>query len=169
MIFLNIGEKIKTHRKIKCLSQKQLSELTGISEISIRKYEAGDRKPKIEQLMKIANALDIEESTFFDIPQNDIKTVSDAMGLLYLLRSRVGWDIVYECSDHNKIDESTISIRFHNDAVNQHIENIALKEIATQKDIEMYDGLADENDTYEWEKNLMRTVLDDEQRNLYIC
>lgn len=61
---MDISEKVKTHRKIKCFSQKQLAELSGLSEISIHKYEAGDRKPKMEQLVKIENALDIEENTF---------------------------------------------------------------------------------------------------------
>ena len=54
---MTTGEKIKLYRKKKGLSQKELAELSGVSEISIRKYEADSRKPKIETLLKIADAL----------------------------------------------------------------------------------------------------------------
>lgn len=54
---MTTGEKIKFFRKEKGLSQKELAELSGVSEISIRKYEADSRKPKIETLLKIADVL----------------------------------------------------------------------------------------------------------------
>lgn len=53
------GTKIQFYHKANKLMQKQLSQLSGISKISIRKYEAGDRFPKTEQLMKIVSALEI--------------------------------------------------------------------------------------------------------------
>jgi len=54
-----IGEIIKQLRLEKGLTQKKLAEMTNISEISIRKYENGERKPKIEVLQKLADALEI--------------------------------------------------------------------------------------------------------------
>ena len=56
---LNLGDKIKYYRNLKKLTQKQLSGMTGISEIAIRKYESNQRKPKIENIIKIAIALEI--------------------------------------------------------------------------------------------------------------
>lgn len=53
-------------RKKKGLSQAQLAKKAGISEISIRKYESGERKPKIETISKIAMALDIPVEELFD-------------------------------------------------------------------------------------------------------
>lgn len=53
------GEKIKSIRIQKGLTQKQLAEKSGISEISIRKYESNDRKPKFETIRSIASALDV--------------------------------------------------------------------------------------------------------------
>lgn len=55
---------IKELRKEKGLTQKQLAEKSGISEISIRKYETGERRPKIQTLKKISDALDVPLSTF---------------------------------------------------------------------------------------------------------
>lgn len=56
---MSIGEKIKNYRKENKLTQKQLSSSIGISEISIRKYEAGTRTPSINVLIKIADCLNV--------------------------------------------------------------------------------------------------------------
>ena len=51
---MTLGEKIKFHRGLKGLTQKQLGDMTGIHEVSIRKYEANKIAPKRDQLEKIA-------------------------------------------------------------------------------------------------------------------
>lgn len=56
---MTIGKKIKELRKQKKLTQKRLSKLTGIAEITIRQYEADKYNPKMENLQKIANALSV--------------------------------------------------------------------------------------------------------------
>lgn len=56
---MTIGEKIKTFRKKAGLTQKKLGELSGTSETTIKQYELGKRQPRIEQLRKIALALDV--------------------------------------------------------------------------------------------------------------
>ena len=55
---MTIGERIKELRIKKGLTQKQLANQTGLSEISIRKYEADERRPKIETIRKISTVLD---------------------------------------------------------------------------------------------------------------
>ena len=51
--------KIQEFRKLRGLSQAELAEKAGISEISIRKYEKGERRPKVETLSKIAMVLNV--------------------------------------------------------------------------------------------------------------
>lgn len=53
------GDNIQKLRKEKGFTQAELAKEAGLSEISIRKYENGDRKPKIETLRCIANALKV--------------------------------------------------------------------------------------------------------------
>ena len=68
--------RIQAFRKEKGLSQAQLAEKAGISEISIRKYENGERNPKIETLGKIAMALNVPVSDLYDLgplQPNDFK------------------------------------------------------------------------------------------------
>lgn len=59
---MTVGETIKYWRTEKGITQKKLAEKSGVSEISIRKYEADARTPKIGTLRKIAKALDINVS-----------------------------------------------------------------------------------------------------------
>ena len=56
------GENIKKYRKKRGLTQKELGQLCGIAETTIRRYELGSLNPKYETLEKIAKALDIEVS-----------------------------------------------------------------------------------------------------------
>ncbi|GAB5615703.1 hypothetical protein JCM31739_05280 [Faecalimonas canis] len=69
---MTIGEKIKTLRQKKRLTQKQLGDLCGMADSAIRRYENGRAKPKIETLQKIADALDIKIS--------ELISLNDAIG-----------------------------------------------------------------------------------------
>lgn len=64
VIKVTVGHNIKVIRKEKGITQKKLSELTGLAEITIRQYEADKFTPKIQQVEKIASALNV---TPFDI------------------------------------------------------------------------------------------------------
>lgn len=55
---MTIGERIKQVRKEKGLTQKRLGELSGTSEGTVRQYEIGKRQPRLEQLQRIAFALE---------------------------------------------------------------------------------------------------------------
>lgn len=54
---MTVGEKIRQLRKERNLTQKQLGELAGIAEPTIRRYELGKLNPKYETIVKIATAL----------------------------------------------------------------------------------------------------------------
>jgi transcriptional regulator with XRE-family HTH domain len=56
---MTIGEKIRNARKKLKLTQKELGEILNTSQQMIAQYENGDRKPKIETLRCIANALGV--------------------------------------------------------------------------------------------------------------
>lgn len=69
---MDISEKIKNARIERKLTQKQLAQLSGVAEITIRQYETNKRHPKIEQLQRIATALNLPVSAFLiDMPENE--------------------------------------------------------------------------------------------------
>lgn len=55
---MTTGERIKKIRTEKGLTLRKLSELSGIRDTTLRKYENGERNPKLETLIVIADALD---------------------------------------------------------------------------------------------------------------
>ena len=55
----NIGDRIRYFREKAGLTQKQLGELTGISEPAIRNYELGNRTPGWETLVNLSEALKV--------------------------------------------------------------------------------------------------------------
>lgn len=64
-----IGWKIKMFRKLRGLTQAQLAEKSGVATISIHQYEADKRKPRLEQLEKIADALDVNLNSLIDLSE----------------------------------------------------------------------------------------------------
>lgn len=55
-----IGKHIRQYRKIKGLTQEELAKNSGLSTMSIRRYESGERIASEKILSKIANALGVQ-------------------------------------------------------------------------------------------------------------
>lgn len=66
---MNIGENIKKFRIEQHLTQKQLAEMAGIAEITVRQYESGKRIPKSIPLLSIADALNVSPYDLEGIPE----------------------------------------------------------------------------------------------------
>ena len=132
---MTIAEKIQFYRKANKLTQKQLAENSGLSEISIRKYEAGDRFPKNEQLQKLVAALPIGGSNLLDIKPESIPldTVGDAMALIYLLKEKLGVTYAVDQLPNGAIDPASICIHFNNDKINECLERIITEEVMAEQ------------------------------------
>ena len=59
-------EKVLELMKKKGINQKQLSELSGISTSSLSRYLNGDIVPRMDIIINIANALQVEPDYFLD-------------------------------------------------------------------------------------------------------
>ncbi len=71
-----IGNLIKTRRKEKGLSQKQLAELLLVSDTTISKWETGVNLPDVLILKRIAEVLNIPLTEFLEV--DDKASVDDA-------------------------------------------------------------------------------------------
>ena len=56
---MTIGDRIKHLCKQKGITQKQLAELTGITEASISRTVNGGREPRANSILKLADALGV--------------------------------------------------------------------------------------------------------------
>ena len=58
--FARIAEQVAAQRKAHGLSQAELAELTGTTQSAIARLESGGRPPRIDTLLRIAEALECE-------------------------------------------------------------------------------------------------------------
>jgi transcriptional regulator with XRE-family HTH domain len=56
----HIAEQVVDQRRLRELSQKELAELCGTTQPGIARFERGASAPRVDTLLRIANALDCE-------------------------------------------------------------------------------------------------------------
>ena len=59
-LFAQIAEQVADRRKERGLSQADLAALVGTTQSAIARLESGGRPPRIDTLLRIANALDAD-------------------------------------------------------------------------------------------------------------
>lgn len=113
---MNTGEKIKYFRLARNMTQEQLAQEAEISFSTLRKYEANERNPKYEQLLKIASALEISVNIFMDF---DIQTISDLFSILFKMENQADLKINTMQELDAASSEDTLFLHFHNNYINQ--------------------------------------------------
>lgn len=74
---MEFKERLTKLRRMRGMSQSDLALATGLTDRSIKNYEAGDRMPKADTIYKLATALNVDEKAlvndeeFFIIEAND--------------------------------------------------------------------------------------------------
>ena len=83
---MTTGERIRYFRKHRKMTQVQLAEMTGIHPVSIRKYEINLMQPQLEQIQRIAEALNVNINALvgYDSMPMKISTVGDLLGFLMI-------------------------------------------------------------------------------------
>lgn len=113
---MNTGEKIKYFRLAHGITQEQLAQDAEISHSTLRKYEANERNPKYEQLLKIADALGISVNIFTDF---DIRTMSDLLSLIFKMNEQLDLQFNSEKNAQGNIIPDTLNISFQNPLINE--------------------------------------------------
>ena len=57
-VYRAVGERIAQERARRSLSQRELAELTGTTQSAVARLEGGSRAPRLDTLLRVANALD---------------------------------------------------------------------------------------------------------------
>lgn len=157
---MTLGEKIKSIRNSRNMTQEQLSQISGISIAGIKKYETNDRKPKSDQLQKIAEALQISVNVFID---NEVRTISDLISLIMAINEHVNVNFESEKDTNGNIIPETIKISFPDNNIN-HTLAAYINAYNTKSDQDTYDRacqiLLDNN------QNIERNPLHDSSDNL---
>lgn len=81
---MTIGDRIKAAREKAQMTQSELGNRTGVSGVSIMRYEKNQRQPRLEQLYAIADALNIPIEDLFGIdPENRVVTPADKLLMFF--------------------------------------------------------------------------------------
>ena len=118
MEIIPLKEKMKIYRELRQFSQQDLAEASGISISTIKKYEAGILNPKIDQIEKIADALNVSVYLFMDF---NIETISDVFTLLYKMEEEIDMGYEIQKDEAGKPDYSTLRLKFANERLNRYL------------------------------------------------
>lgn len=64
---VSFPDKLRYYRNAKKLTQKELGEKIGSTEITIRKYELGQRNPTPQQIIKLSKGLEVSPLQLYDM------------------------------------------------------------------------------------------------------
>ena len=104
-----IGERIKRIRTFRKMTQAQLGESVGLSDVRIRQYELGNRTPKTDMIQQMAKALDCN---YRSIEESSLYAAEDVMFALFELDEHYDMPL-YEVEDKENKGEKHISVGFN--------------------------------------------------------
>ena len=102
----SLSNNLKEIRTKKGLSQKKVAEMIGSSQTAINYWEKGERKPKFEQIIKLAEALEVNVDDLFSssASESTTRTMHDYMDMKgkplteyfdsWLKVCEIEWDVV---------------------------------------------------------------------------
>lgn len=103
-----IGERIKRIRNFRRLTQSQLGEAVGLSDVRIRQYEIGNRTPKEDMIQKLAKALNCNYRSIYE---SSLYAAEDVMYTLFELDEHYNIPL-YEVSDSDDPAKKHIAVGF---------------------------------------------------------
>ena len=62
----NVAQRVRHYRKQQKVKAETLAEFVGLSRYTIMRYESGETEPPLEDMKKIATALEIEPDMLYD-------------------------------------------------------------------------------------------------------
>lgn len=95
VITMAIGERIKRIRNFRGMTQSQLGEAVGLSDVRIRQYEIGNRTPKEDMLQEIVKALNVNYRSLYE---PTLYAAEDVMYTLFELDEHYNMPL-YEVTD----------------------------------------------------------------------
>lgn len=147
---MEVGKTIRSLRELKGWTQVDLANASGINVNSIRKYENGFRNPKAEQVDKIADALQVNRSLFYDL---NIKSVGDVMSLLFEIEDSVNLEI----SEISKDGKLSFTFDFEHPMMRESLHKWCMFKEAYNKDLKKLEEIKNETSHAQQQDELEKT------------
>ena len=95
-----IGSRVREERLKRGLSQEELGKLIGVSKVAISHYERGIEQPKINNLRKLIEILEITPNYILG---NDIDIICESDEVYHLRISKLELEILKQLREHQKL------------------------------------------------------------------
>lgn len=95
-----LGDRIKTCRKAKNMTQEELGQLIDVSKVSICQWEKGTKTPSTKNLIELTKIFDVELSYLIG---NDTYVVAEQDNKYSVYMSKEEIDILREIKKHDKL------------------------------------------------------------------
>ena len=138
-----IGERIKRIRNFRKMTQSQLGEAVGLSDVRIRQYEIGNRTPKDDMIQELAKALDCN---YRSISEPSLYAAEDVMYALFELDEHYNMAF-YEVTDSEDSAEKHIAVGFDYSLLDDFLNTWK------KKKEDLADGRISKEDYFEWKIN----------------
>lgn len=138
-----IGERIKRIRTFRKMTQTQLGEAVGLSDVRIRQYEIGNRTPKDEMIQEMSKALGCNYRSIYE---PTLYAAEDVMYTLFELDEHYEM-LLQEVDDKENKGEKHMAVSF-----NYNLLDDFLSEWMKKKD-ELASGAITREEYFEWKIN----------------
>lgn len=152
-----ISNKLKTLRKIKKITQSQLSDLTGIHLISIKKYETDKMKPE-RHIKELSSGLNISSICLLDDKQQHfyrLQTIGDIYALIINLIKQEIIIINGQKDNQGRFLANTIELSINSIITsflsNETIQKIQIDDLEILKNLSEWEYLKNNNQDTELE------------------
>lgn len=85
---MELNEKIRRLRLSKSITQKELSAMVGVTDVTIRHWESGSKKPSAQKIVLLCEALGVSADNLLGVSSNNTKE-SDVYNLLLTTSEKV--------------------------------------------------------------------------------
>lgn len=107
---IEVGGKIKEFRKKEKLTQEQLAKKLGISKMSMRRYENGERMPSVDVLIRLANIFKVKITDIYSYELESYKEqIIEETPILRVAKKNGSTLFTDEVLNHRIIDNLNIT------------------------------------------------------------
>lgn len=141
---MTVGEKIKKIRLVRGMTQKELGEKVGLTDVRIRQYELNNRTPKEELLRKIAEVLEVN---YYALCEPRWSSIEELVFTLFDLEEQNRLRLQLLPDNLEDGQQKEVGILFEEEKLQEF-----LKEWLIRKE-ELQEGKMEEKEYEEWKRN----------------
>ncbi len=145
---MTTGEKIKKIRLVRGMTQKELGEKVGLSDVRIRQYELNNRTPKEDLLRKIAEVLEVN---YYALCEPRWSSMEELVFALFELEEQ-NWLRLQLLPDNSEDgQQKEVGIVFEEKELQEFLKEWLIKKEKLQE------GKMEEREYEEWKRNWSQT------------